>query len=140
MIPSDAIGKTGCPRKIPEGRGFPQRFNRAEVTFYCENDISSDKMMKTTLKRNVQYVNVSLVYMTCNYCAWNAYCGSLVHSLIVVDGTQDTAFIVYSYNELTQNISGQCNKQMVGKGNVVACKLNAKREPTNRHDRSDTCV
>ena len=31
----------------------------------------------------------------------------LLNSLVVVDRTQDAALIVYSYNELTQNISGQ---------------------------------
>ena len=38
----------------------------------------------------------------------DAFCDSLVHSLVVVDRTPDVALIVYSYNELTQNISGQC--------------------------------
>ena len=38
---------------------------------------------------------------------WNTYCDSLVHSLVVVDRTQDMALIMYSYNELTQNISEQ---------------------------------
>ena len=64
--------------------------------------------MEATLKRMVQYVDASLVYTTPYACVWNAYCDSLVHSLVVVDRTHDEALIVYSYNELTQNISGQC--------------------------------
>ena len=80
---------------------------RSEVTFYCQNDIPSDEIMEVTLKRIVQYVDASMVYTTPYTCVWNAYCDSLVHSLVVVNRTQDTALIVYSYNELTQNISGQ---------------------------------
>ena len=56
----------------------------------------------------VQYVDASLVYTTPYACVWNAYCDSLVHSLVVVDRIQDVALKVYSYNEFTQNISGQC--------------------------------
>ena len=63
--------------------------------------------MEASLKRIIQYVDASVVYTTPYACVWNAYCDSLVHSLVVVDRTQDTALIVYSYNELTQNISGQ---------------------------------
>ena len=80
---------------------------RAEVTFYCQNDIPSDKIMEATLRCIVQYVDASLVFTTPYACVWKNYCDSLVHSLVVVDRTQDTALIVYSYNELTQNISGQ---------------------------------
>ena len=85
----------------------PRGLTRVEVTFYCENDIPSDEIMEATLKRIVQYVDASLVYTTPYVCVWNAYCDSLVHSLVVVDRTQDAALIVYSFNELTQNISGQ---------------------------------
>ena len=52
-------------------------------------------------------MDASLVYSTPYVCVWNAYCDSLLHSLVVVDRTQDAALIVYSYNKLTQNISGQ---------------------------------
>ena len=65
---------------------------RAEVTFYCQNDIQSVEIMEATLKRTVRYVEASGVYKT----------------LVVVNKTKDTALIVYSYNELTQNISGEC--------------------------------
>ena len=37
---------------------------RAEVTFYCQNDIPSDEIMEVTLKRIVQYVDASVVYTT----------------------------------------------------------------------------
>ena len=80
---------------------------RAEVTFYCQNDIPSDEIMEATLRRIIQYVDPSLVYTTPYACVWNAYCDSLLHSLVVVDRTRDVALIVYSYNELTQYMSGQ---------------------------------
>ena len=80
---------------------------RVEVTFYCQNDIPSDGIIEAALRRIVQYVDSSLVYTTPCACVWNTYCDSLVHSLVVVNRTQDTALIVYSYNELMQNISGQ---------------------------------
>ena len=59
--------------------------------------------MEATLKRIVQYVDASLAYA----CVWNVNCDSLVHSVVVVKITQDTALIVYSCNEVMQNISGQ---------------------------------
>ena len=80
---------------------------RAEVTFYCQNDIPNDEIMEATLMRIIQYVDASLVYTTPYACVWKNYCDSLVHTLVVVDRTQDMALIVYSYNELTQNISRQ---------------------------------
>ena len=95
--------RLACARDEASQRGL----TRAEVTFYCQNDIPSDEIMEATLKRIVQYVDPSLVYTTPYACVWNTYCDGLVHSLVVVDRTQDTELMVYSYNELTQNISGQ---------------------------------
>ena len=74
--------------------------------------------MEATLKRIVQYVDASLVYTTPYMCVWNAYCDSLVHSLVVVDSTQDAALIVYSFNELTQNISGQYISKWSERGEI----------------------
>ena len=80
--------------------------------------------MDATLKRIVQYVDASLVYTTSYACVWNAYIDSLLHSLVVVDRTRNKALIVYSYNELTQNISGQyiskwSEKEMWSLGNLT---------------------
>ena len=96
--------RLACARDEANQRGL----TRAEVTFYCKNEIPSDEIMEATLKRMVQYMDASLVYTTPYACVWNAYCDSLVHSLVVVERTQDVALIVDLYNELTQNISGQC--------------------------------
>ena len=49
----------------------------------------------------------SLFYTTPYECVWKVYCDSLLHNLVVVERTQETALIVYSYNELTHNVSGQ---------------------------------
>ena len=37
---------------------------RAEVTFYCQNDIPRDEIMEATLERIVEYVDASVVYTT----------------------------------------------------------------------------
>lgn len=81
---------------------------RAEVTFYCDGSIPNDLMMEKTLTRIVQYVSPRLVYSTPYSCVWKAYCDAMLHSLVVIDITHNTALLVYSYNELTHNISGQC--------------------------------
>ena len=96
--------RLACVRDEANQKGL----TRVEVAFYCKNEIPSDEIMEATLKRMVQYVAASLVCTTPYACVLNAYCDSLVHSLVVVDRTQDEALIVYSYNELMQNISGQC--------------------------------
>ena len=95
--------RLACTRDEARQKGL----TRAEVTFYCQNDIPSDKIMEATLRHIIQYVDASLVYTTPYVCVWKNYYDNLVHSLVVVDRTHDTALIVYSYNELTQNISGQ---------------------------------
>ena len=70
-----------CARDEAYQRGL----TRAEVTFYCKNEIPSDEIMEATLKRIVQYVDASLIYTTPYACVWNAYCDSLVHSLVVME-------------------------------------------------------
>ena len=46
-----------CARDEANQRGLA----KAEVTFYCKNEILSDEIMEATLKRMVQYVDASLV-------------------------------------------------------------------------------
>ncbi len=65
-------------------------------------------MMQETLARIVGYVDRVLVYSTPYASVWKSYCDIMLHSLVVVDRIHDMAVVVYSYNELTQNISGQC--------------------------------
>ena len=84
-------------------RGLP----RTEVTFYCNNNIPEDQFMKDSLLRIINYVDKNLVYSTPYEKTWTAYCNSFLHSLVVVDRKRDVALLVYSYNELTKNISGQ---------------------------------
>ena len=64
--------------------------------------------MEATLKGMVQYVDASLVFTIPYACVSIAYCDSLLHSrLVMVDWTLNVALIVYSYNDLMQNIRGQ---------------------------------
>ena len=90
-------------RDLAKDRGL----TRAEVTFYCKDDVPSDEFMENTLHRITQYVPPSFVYSTPFACTWKSYCDSMMHSLVVVDPTRDIGLMVYTYNENTQNISGQ---------------------------------
>lgn len=91
-------------RDLAKERGL----TRAEVTFYCENEeIPSDEFMESTLSRITEYIPASLVYSTPYADTWKAYCDAMSHSLIVIDRTNDTALLVYSYNDVTKDISGQ---------------------------------
>ena len=47
-------------RDLAKDRGL----TRAEVTFYCADNVPSDSLMEDTLKRITQYVTRSLVYST----------------------------------------------------------------------------
>ena len=52
---------------------------RAEVTFYCADNVPSDSLMEDTLKRITQYVSPSLVYSTPFAETWRAY----LHAMLV---------------------------------------------------------
>ena len=80
---------------------------RAEVTFYCADNVPCDGLMEDTLKRITQYVSPSLVYSTPFADTWRAYCDAMLHSLVIIDRTRDVGLIVYTYNEMTKNLSGQ---------------------------------
>ena len=49
----------------------------------------------------------TIVYSTLFADTWKACCDAMLHSLVVVDRTRDVGFIVYTYNEMPKNISGQ---------------------------------
>ena len=49
----------------------------------------------------------TLVYSTPYAATWKAYCDTFLHSLVCIDRTEDIGVVVYSYNEITGNISGQ---------------------------------
>ena len=63
--------------------------------------------MEDTLKRITQYVLPSLVYSTSFVGTLRAYCDTMLDSLVVIHRTRDVGLIVYTYNEMTKNISGQ---------------------------------
>ena len=80
---------------------------RAEVTFYIQDEIPDDCFIDDVLERIVKYIPKDLVYSTPYKETWKTYCDSFKHSLVCVDRSKDIAIIVYSYNETTENISGQ---------------------------------
>ena len=90
-------------RDLAKDRGF----TRAKVTFYYADHVSGDNLMVDTLKRITQYVSPSLVYSTPFADTWRAYCDAMLHSLVVIDRTRNVGLIVYTYNEMKKNISGQ---------------------------------
>ena len=80
---------------------------RAEATFYCADNVPCDILVEDTLLRMTRYVSPSLVYSTPFADTWKAYCDAMLHSLVIIDRTRDVGLIVYTYNEMTKNISGQ---------------------------------
>ena len=77
------------------------------MTFYCKDQVPSDEFMENTLTRITDYVTPSLVYSTPFADTWRAYCDSMLHSLVVVDRTHDVVLLVYTYNEVTKDISAR---------------------------------
>ena len=55
--------------------------------------------MEDALQRVTEYVPSTLVYSTPFADTWKAYCDTMLHSLV--------GLIVYTYSEMTKNISGQ---------------------------------
>ena len=90
-------------RDLAKDRGL----TRAEVTFYCKDAVPSDNFMEDALLRVTEYVPTTIVYSTPFAGTWQAYCDAMLHSLTVIDRTRDVGLIVYAYNEITRNISGQ---------------------------------
>ena len=92
----------------------------AEVTFYCVDNVPGDRLMEDTLKRITQYVLLSLVNSTPFSDTWRAYCDAMLHSLVVIDRRRDVGLIVYTYNEMTNNINGQFVKHWLETKNGVS--------------------
>ena len=90
-------------RDLAKDRGL----TRAEVTFYCKDTVPSDNFMEDALLLVTEYVPATIVYSTPFVGTWKAYCDAMLHSLAVIDRTRDVGLIVYTYNEMTRNISGQ---------------------------------
>ena len=80
---------------------------RAEVTFYIDGSIPTDLFIEESLQSIVARIPTMLIYSTPFAKVWSSYCASFQHSLVCVDRSKDIGLIVYSYNEITQNISGE---------------------------------
>ena len=106
-------------RNLAKDRGL----TRAEVTFYCADHVPCDSLMEDTLRRIIQYVPPSLVYSTPFANTWRAYCDAMLHSLVIIDRTRDVGLLVYTYNEMTKNISGQFVESWTEKERWCLCNL-----------------
>ena len=80
---------------------------RAEVTFYMQNTIPNDVFIDDILERIIDYIPKNIVFSTPYKEIWRSYCNSFKHSLVCIDNSKDVAIVVYSYNQITGNISGQ---------------------------------
>ena len=88
-------------------RASERGLTRAEVTFYVEESIPTDAFIDSVLANITRYVPCYLVYSTPYAAVWKTYCDTFIHSLICIDRFVDIGIVVYSYNEITGNISGQ---------------------------------
>ena len=80
---------------------------RAEVTFYVKDGkIPTEEEIESVLFKIVEYIPKELVFSTPYSAVWKSYCESFKHSLVCIDRYQNIGVVVYSYNELTENISG----------------------------------
>ena len=88
-------------------RASERGLTRAEVTFYVESSIPTDAFIDSVLTGITRYVPNYLVYSTPYAAVWKTYCDTFIHSLVCIDRFVDIGVVVYSYNEITGNISGQ---------------------------------
>ena len=80
---------------------------RAEVTFYVKDGkIPTEEEIESVLFKIIEYIPKELVFSTPYSAVWKSYCESFKHSLVCIDRYQNIGVVVYSYNELTENISG----------------------------------
>lgn len=117
----DWVDNTGTCLAENRDRAKDRGLTRIEVTFYTrenKNAIPDDELIARTLDDIRSNIPNDLVYSTPYSATWKAFCEIMVHTLVVVerksvrdeDGkvqNQNQAVIVYSYNEVTGNISGQ---------------------------------
>ena len=99
--------QTGTRLADARDKARDRGLTRTEVTFYVENSIPSNEFIDSVLQSITRYVPKSLLYSTPYAATWKAYCNRFMHSLVCIDRTTDIGIIVYSYNEITGNISGQ---------------------------------
>ena len=97
---------------------------RAEVTFYVKDgEIPSEEEIESVLFKIVEYIPKELVFSTPYSAVWKSYCESFKHSLVCIDRYQNIGLVVYSYNELTENISGFYHENWSEKENWCLEKL-----------------
>jgi len=97
---------------------------RAEVTLYIQDTkIPDDKFIDHVLEKIVKYIPKEIVYSTSYIDTWKSYCDTFKHSLVCIDRTKNIGIIVYSYNQITGNISGQVVEEWTKKEKWCLDKL-----------------
>jgi hypothetical protein len=97
---------------------------RAEVTIYIQdNKIPDDEFIDHVLEKIVKYISKDIVYSTSYADTWISYCDTFKHSLVCIDRTKNIGIIVYSYNQITGNISGQVVEEWTEKEKWCLDKL-----------------
>ena len=103
----DWVCQNGTRLSIAKDKAKDRGLTRVEATFYIKNSLPTDSFIDRVLQGIVQYIPKTLVFSTSYASTWKAYCDIFKHSLVCVDRNEDVGVIVYSYNEITRNISGQ---------------------------------
>ena len=103
----DWVCQNGTRLAIARDKAKDRGLTRVEATFFIKKSVPTDEFIDTVLRGIVQYVPKALVFSTSYASTWKAYCDFFKHSLVCIDRSEDIGVIVYSYNEITKNISGQ---------------------------------
>ena len=69
---------------------------RAEVTFYVDGIIPTDRFIEESLQSIAACIPAKLIYSTPFANVWSSYCASFQHSLVCVDRSENIGLIVYS--------------------------------------------
>ena len=103
----DWVTQKGTRLAAARDKSTTRGLTRAEATFYISaGEIPSDAFIIETIQHIVEYIPKELVYSTPFTATWRAYCSTFQHSLVCIDRSKDVGLVIYSFNELTRNISG----------------------------------
>ena len=114
----DWVGQKGTMLATARDQAKERGLTRAEVTIYIQNNnIPDDEFIDHVLEKIVKYIAKDIVYSTSYSDTWKSYCDTFKHSLVCIDRTKNIGIIVYSYNQITGNISGQVIEEWAEKEN-----------------------
>ena len=120
----DWVGQKGTMLATARDQAKERGLTRAEVTIYIQNNnIPDDEFIDDVLEKIVKYIAKDIVYSTSYADTWKSYCDTFKHSLVCIDRTKNIGIIVYSYNQITGNISGQVIEEWAEKEKWCLDKL-----------------